>query len=142
MIVVERDPRDVFILNKYTWKAKKNNEIPIPTEVNLFCNYYDKMRQSEIKTDSSKVLRIKFEDLIYNYDKTLKIIMNFLNFTDKDHINKKNRFNPDISILNTQLFNKEIYKEEVKIIEKKLSKYLYKFSYQLNNDIEKTVEFE
>ena len=100
------------------------------------------MRESELTTDSNKVYRGKFEELIYNYDEEIGKITKFLGFTKKDHINKKSRFNPDISIKNTQLFRKEEYNEETKIIEKELKKYLYDFPYEINNDVKKTVEFE
>lgn len=141
VIVVERDPRDVFILNKYIWPQKQYC-VPMPKEVNAFCDYYKRMRESEIKTDSKKVLRVRFENLIYNYDKELERIKKFLNFKDSDHLYKKTRLNPDISIKNTQLFNDKKYKNEIGIIEKKLKKYLYDFPYELNNDVKDTVEFE
>ena len=141
VIVVERDPRDVFILNKYIW-PEKGITVPMPKDVETFCEFYKKMRESEIECNSNKVLRIKFEDLIYNYDKELDKIMKFLGFTSKDHVNKKNRFNPDISIKNTQLFRKEEYREEIKKIEKKLKKYLYDFPTEISNDVKDTVEFE
>lgn len=141
VIVVERDPRDVFILNKYIWREKKIN-VPFPLDAKEFCEFYKKMRESEKECTSNKVLRVKFEDLIYNYDSELNKIIRFLGFSDKEHINKKSRFNPDISIKNTQLFRKEEYKEECKIIEKELNKYLYEFPYEINNDVKETVEFE
>lgn len=141
VIVVERDPRDVFILNKYIW-GEKQIGVPFPTDVNEFCEYYKGMRESEKETNSNKVLRVKFEDLIYKYDDTLNKIMHFLEFSTEDHINKKKRFNPEISIKNTQLFRKEIYKKEVEVIEEKLQKYLYDFPYEINNDVNNTVEFE
>lgn len=141
VIVVERDPRDVFVLNKYIWNDK-GISVPFPIEVNDFCEFYQKMRESEKKTNSNKVLRVKFEDLIYNYDKELVKIMQFLNFKESDHVNKKTRFNPEISIKNTQIFRKEEYQEEINIIEEKLEKYLYKFPKEINNDIKNTVEFE
>ena len=100
------------------------------------------MRESEKECISKKVLRIKFEDLIYNYDKELKKIEKFLNFKKEEHINPKSRFNPEISIKNTQLFNKKEYIKEVKIIEKELSNYLYDFPYEIKNDVKETVEFE
>lgn len=141
VIAVERDPRDVFILNKYIWQEKQIC-VPMPLDVHEFCKFYKNMRESELPTDSNKVYRVKFEDLIYNYDEELEKITKFLGFTKKDHINKKTRFNPDISIKNTQLFRKEEYREETKIIEKELKKYLYDFPYEINNDVKKTVEFE
>ena len=139
-IVVERDPRDVYILNKYIW-GEKGISIPMPKEVNKFVEFYKGMRESEIIKDSNKVLRIRFEDLIYNYDSELKKIIKFLGFKESDHINKKTRFNPEISIKNTQLFRKEEYKEEIKIIEENLKDYLYDFKEKIYNNVNETVEF-
>ena len=113
-----------------------------PLEVNEFCNFYKKMRESEKKCNSNKVYRVKFEDLIYDYENKVKEITKFLGFTEKDHVNKKSRFNPDISIKNTQLFRKKEYLEESRIIEEKLKDYLYDFPYEINNDVKETVEFE
>lgn len=141
VIAVERDPRDVFILNKYIW-PERNFTVPMPTDVEAFCEFYQKMRESEKETTSNKVLRVKFEDLVYNYETELEKITKFLSFTSKEHVNKKKRFNPEISIKNTQLFRKEEYQKEIKIIEKKLKKYLYDFPTEINNDVKNTVEFE
>lgn len=141
VIVVERDPRDIFIINKYIWQEKQIC-VPFPLEVNEFCDFYKKMRESEKECNSDKVFRVKFEDLIYNYDNKLKEITKFLGFKKSDHINKKTRFIPELSIKNTQLFRKEEYKEESKVIEEKLKDYLYNFPYEINNDVKNTVEFE
>ena len=141
VIVVERDPRDVFVLNKYIWNVK-GISVPFPLEVNSFCEFYRKMRESEKETASNKILRVKFENLIYNYDDELARIMKFLGFKERDHINKKKRFNPEISIKNTQIFRNDEYQDEIKIIETKLEKYLYKFPKEIINDVKSTVEFE
>lgn len=141
-IVVERDPRDVFILNKYIWDSK-NISVPFPKDVKEFCRFYRGMRESERIKESNKILRIKFEDLIYNYEKTVEVVSNFIGFEKKLHVAPKTRFIPEISIKNTQLFNgKKEYKKEVKIIEKELKEYLYDFPYLLENNIENTVEFD
>lgn len=141
VVVVERDPRDVFIINKYIWQ-KKGLSIPMPLEVNEFCAFYKKMRESEQISNSKKILRIKFEDLIYNYEKTLEKIKNYMNFAEKDHTNKFEKFDPKLSIKNTQLFSNNNYLKEIKIIEEKLSNYLYEFPYKLCNSIEETLEFD
>lgn len=140
-IVVERDPRDVFIINKYIW-PERGISVPFPTDAKEFCKFYKNMRESEKECNSNKVLRVKFEDLIYNYDEEIKRISKFLGFKEEDHIKKKRRFNPEISIKNTQLFRKTEYQKEIEIIEKELSKYLYVFPYEINNDVKDTVEFE
>lgn len=141
VIVVSRDPRDVFILNKYIWQ-EKNLCIPFPLDASEFCEFYKNMRESEHTCDSNKILRINFEDLIYNYDKELGKITKFIGFKSQDHICKRTRFNPDVSIKNTQVFRKNEYKDEIKIIEKKLKNYLYQFPYEIDNEVKNTVEFE
>lgn len=141
VIVVERDPRDVYILNKYIW-PKKNLRLPFPLDIDDFCDFYDKMRKTEKKTKSDSVLRLKFEDLIYNYETTLAKIKTFLEFKNDEHIYKLKKFDPQKSIINTQLFRNKEYEKEIKIIEEKLEKYLYKFPYELQNDVQNTVEFD
>lgn len=140
VVVVERDPRDVYILNTYSWR-KKQLEVPFPTDVHMFCKYYRDMRESEIKKESSKVLRVKFEDLIYQYENTVEKIRNHMKFESSDHIHKKTRFNPEISIANTQLFHGKKYAEEISVIESELSEYLYPFPYKINNSQENSIEF-
>lgn len=129
VIVVERDPRDVFLSNKYIW-SQKDDTVPFSRDVKEFCKQYKMIRVMEKKSNSSKILRIKFEDLIYKYDETKNIIMKFLGYTEKDHLLPKSKFNPDVSIKNTQLFKNEKYKKEARYIEKELFEYLYEFPLQ------------
>lgn len=141
VIVVQRDPRDVFFTNKYVWN-KKGCQIPVPTDVYQFCSFYKSMRQSEKKTCSEKVLRINFEDLVYKYDETVKIFEEFIGFDESEHEKKFSRFTPELSIRNTQVFRNTNFKDENEIIEAKLKEYLYDFPYNLKNDISHTIEFE
>ena len=141
VVVVQRDPRDVFFINKYVW-VNKGCQIPVPTDVYQFCDFYEKMRKSEKKTYSEKVLRINFEDLIYKYNETVKKFEDFIGFTDNDHERKFSRFNPDLSIRNTQVFRNDNFIKENMIIEGKLTKYLYDFPKNMDNNISNTIEFE
>lgn len=134
-IVVSRDPRDVFISNKYIYN-KQGVGVPYPTDVNAFCDYYKRMRLSEKGSNSDQIIRINFEDLIYKYDETLEMIINRTGLSSSDHLRKKENFNPEISIRNTQIFTgNELYSEEVRIIEEKLSEYLYDFPFERKTDL-------
>lgn len=136
--VVDRDPRDVFILNKYVW-AKDNQQIPYPNDVKIFCSCYRKLRQLEKETNSANIMRVHFEDLIYDYDDTVKSILGMLDLNESDHIGKLKKFNPEISIHNTQVFRcKPEYIEEVKIIEEELKEFLYAFPYENKIDLTKS----
>lgn len=125
VIVVKRDPRDIFFLNKYVWD-KKNIRIPIPLEKESFCDYYEKMMLSFKNIKDKKVLYINFEDLVYNYDDAVLKIERLCKLDDCNHVYKKNYLNPDISINNTNIY-RDYYVEEREYISRRLSEYLYDF---------------
>lgn len=121
-IVVERDPRDTWIMSC----VKKISFIPHDNLQDFIIWYRENNKQSIIVEDES-VLRIKFEDIIYRYRETVDLIKSFT--TLENHIFPKQKFNPNISINNTQLVLKyPEYKDDIKIIEKELSEFLYDFS--------------
>ncbi len=130
VIVVERDPRDVFIQNKYFY-TKAHVEIPYPQDVKEFCKFYRQIREMEKPCDHPDVLRIHFEELIYEYEKTVKKVREFLGVSEKEHTRKKEFFKPEVSINNTQIFalNAE-YQKEADYIQKHLPEYLYDYPYQ------------
>lgn len=133
VFVVERDPRDVFISNKYYW-CKIGEVVPYPTDVEAFCRYYKSLRKMEAKAESDRICRIKFEDLIYNYDKTVDVIFDKLGWDKKTHTARKTKFNPDKSIYNTQLYLKdEKFKAEAEIISKELNEYIYDFPCEIEH---------
>ena len=127
-IVITRDPRDVFISNKYYWYPKECG-IPFPLDVHEFCRYYKDLRKLEnLRNSNISTLEINFEDLVLNYNDTLKKIEDYLGLQDVEHINKLKHFNPKKSINNLQIFNrKKEYKIEASIIEEELKEYLYPF---------------
>ena len=81
-----------------------------------------------------RICRIKFEDLIYNYDETVGGIFDKLGWDRKAHTAPKTKFNPQKSIFNTQLFlkNKE-FKAECDYIAEERKEYLYSFPYEINH---------
>ena len=133
VFVIERDPRDVFISNKYYW-SKNDAVVPYPTDVHAFCKYYKSLRKMEKKTDCDRVCRIRFEDLIYNYDETVDLIFKKLGWDRSTHTAAKTKFIPEKSIFNTQVFTKdEKFQAEADIIAKELGEYLYDFPYAIDH---------
>lgn len=128
VIVVDRDPRDVFLLNKYYWMPA-DVPIPYPTDAAAFCEYYKGVRRSERMIEDPRVMRLYFEDLIYRYDETIGKIYDFLDVDPQQHTaRKKTKLCPEVSINNTQIFaKKEAYQKEAEIIREGLSDYLYDF---------------
>ena len=127
VIVVERDPRDVFILNKYLWFPKQN-AVPYPLDAKDFALFYKHMRMAERIQEDDRILRIYFEDLVYRYDQTVEKIMAFVGCEPAQHVRKKERLNPSVSIKNTQLFRiHDTYASEASVIAAELPEYLYDF---------------
>lgn len=131
VFVVERDPRDMFLMNKYVY-AKRNDQVPYPTDVYEFCDCYRRLREMEKLCQNEHIYRFKFEDFIYKYDETVARVQQILSAEGQvpAHVLKRQCFNPEKSINNTQVFyNNDAYAEETKVIENLLGDFLYEFPY-------------
>lgn len=121
-VVIDRDPRDLFLSGKYS--KDPNYKFTPRFDVKQFVIYYKNIRKHRKSND--RILRLNFEDLIYNYDETVSIIEKFLNLSA--HTGKKTIFNPARSINNTQLIR--LHPEDIRniqYIERELSEFLYHF---------------
>lgn len=124
IIIVDRDPRDIFILEKYFWK-----DGIIPTDVIDFCKWFKYTRNNRnLEVDNKNVFFVKFEDIIYNYETTVLQIEKWLDLESSNHVNKFKYLNPNISKNNTKLWEKiKLDLDEIRYIETELSEYLYEF---------------
>lgn len=126
-VVIDRDPRDLFLAGKYT--KDPNFKFSPKEDVEEFIIYYRNMRR-KISKSNDRVLRMRFEDLIYNYDESITKLEEFLHLGT--HVRPKEMFNPSRSINNTQLVR--LHPEDIdniKRIEEELAEFLYPFeSYQ------------
>ena len=126
-IVVERDPRDLYILEKFVWKGTV-----IPTEnAEVFCKWYKYTRahRSYETFNPEHALLIQFEDLIYKYDEATKVLRDFLGLEEEKHIAPLSKLDPSRSIKNTRLWEKYDIGEELSYIENELKDYLYDYSF-------------
>ena len=125
VIVVERDPRDLYILEKCEWKGTI-----IPTQdAETFCKWY-KYTRAHRKTevfDPQKVMLLQFEDLIYKYDETTEKLKAWLGLDNDTHIYGKEKFDPQVSIKNTRTWEKYDVGNDLQIIESELKEYLYRY---------------
>lgn len=121
-IVVRRDPRDTFILiNELGGKNK-----PVPKDVKNFIEFYRKTIADTIIDDDDSLLSLQFEDLIYNYERTVTKVESFLGI--EKHKYKFRFFDPQKSINNTQLVKLyPKYTEKIKEIEEELKPYIFSF---------------
>ena len=125
VIVVDRDPRDVWVLEKYVWK---DGVIP-HEDVETFCKWFKytrKHRETE-NLHTGNITFVQFEDLIFHYDETVSSLEKWIGFNPRDHIRPRTRLNPDKSIKNTQTWLRvnDVPMEEIHYIENELNQYLY-----------------
>ncbi len=132
-IAVRRDPRDSYILAKRVY----NSSIPIPvSSVNDFIVYYRKIVQNTYIFDNPAILNIQYEDLIYSYEETKNRIEKFLGISHHDY--PKSKFNPAVSVNNTQLFKKYSgFEKDIKEIEAALPTSLFHFESKTQFEAEK-----
>lgn len=123
VIIVDRDPRDLYLLNKIYWK-----EGWIPShDVELYVKWFKGIRKDKINYNGGNSINIMFEELIYNYENTVKKIIEFLGIDECNHINKLKKFNPEKSIKNCRLWeNEKQYTDDIKYIEQNLKEYCFK----------------
>lgn len=134
VFVVERDPRDVFLINKYVC-AQRGGMVPYPTEAAAFARAYRELRAIEKPAAGPQIHRLYFEDLVYHYEETSAQIRDILGVSDAEHTRRRTRFDPAKSIRNTQLFlRNERWRREVEPIAECLEDFLYAFPYEYQYD--------
>ena len=125
VFVVDRDPRDLYVICKYFLKT---SAIPCYNH-EVFCKWYKWTRhQYTIDDDPSFVHRIQFEDLIYNYNETRIKIANICGLDLSKCDNLGVFFDPSKSINNTQVWYRyPKSKKEIEYIQHELSEYCFDF---------------
>lgn len=123
VFIVDRDPRDVYILEKYYWRDGM-----CPIDVDLFCKWFKYARESGcgIPKNTSNIIKLQFEDFVYHYEETVKQVEMITGLKSENHKYKYKKLNPKKSVHNTQLWRKHP-DENIKIIEERLVEYLYSF---------------
>lgn len=137
IIIVQRDPRDVYSSN-----FVRNGAFVPDFEVNRHWNLklgvtgagnIDTFIQRQLaqftkvnsEFDDDRVLRILFEDLVLDYELTLKKIYDFLDETPEIHIKKGEFFKPELSSRNIGLWKKMTDQTVISKIESALKPYCY-----------------
>lgn len=124
VIVVDRDPRDLYIHHEIHGDHALPKHDPYK-----FCVYYRDIRKRQCETAPNEVLYVSFEDMILNYDIMVKKVMGFVGINSIHHIAPKTHFIPEKSIQGTQLWKRyPQYIDAVKIIEQELPDYLYNYT--------------
>lgn len=126
-IVVDRDPRDNYVFANTKLVGKLPHFMPIQP-VEDFVKYYRALRDNQpYKEKEERVLSIKFEDMVYHYDETTRVIRDFLHLPDNP--NPKSVFDPAISMPNTQVWKRfPQFAKDIEYIEKELPEYLFDYT--------------
>ena len=126
VIIVDRDPRDVYIdIRK---RQKRDKEIPpIPVNPKDYVKYWRALRESERKVQLPKqVLRIQYEDLFCKYEETVALIEGFCGFTPEQHKYPGQFFNLSTArVFINQYKTDTKWETSIKYIENNLQEYLY-----------------
>lgn len=138
-IVVIRDPRDTFVSglsngfqNKEDLKlTPKNNDGHSLSSVgsnNLeaFISRTNLLYKNLKKNSHDKILIIRFEDLVLNYDETKKNIEHFLCINEKNHIDKFKNFDPLKSKENLMIWKKFSNQKAMDKIRNELNNFEFK----------------
>ncbi|HHN8407655.1 TPA: hypothetical protein ACRRX0_002393 [Morganella morganii] len=120
VIIVDRDPRDLYILNEALWKEKW-----IPSDnLDNYIEWFQILRKD--KTENENIIYLQFEDFIYNYDSTIRTVCDFCNIDIANHQWKNKYFDPSISIKNTNLVERfPQFKDDANIIKNRLMQFCY-----------------
>ncbi len=129
-IIIDRDPRDLYVCNKAIWGSRY---IPVG-DVDTFITWYSLSRKG-VKNQNyraDQVLFMSFESLIFEYESSLQKIRNFIGLEDNEHILKGKYFIPNLSARNTMVYTQ--YPSLAKDIDKitiELQEYCYPFPQHL-----------
>ena len=124
-VVVDRDPRDNYVFSRTRLMGK--NHFMATECVEDFVKYYRALRDEQpYKNGDERVLRIQFEDMVYEYEKTTALLRTFLDLPDNPA--PKTIFVPEMSIANTQVWKRyPQFQADIECIERELEDYLYDF---------------
>jgi len=140
-VVVWRDPRDIYV------STKKGDAFSPDFETSQSIGSYHKsftlsdnindfiMREKILLnkcsfTDSSRILNLKFEDIVYNFEESIEKLSKFLdiNFQDISYLKKAIKIKK--SKANIGLWKKYKNKSEMDLIKRELSQYMSFFNYE------------
>lgn len=113
-IVVDRDPRDIYAAAQFMCPGQPdylNRYLKIcgAHDVNIFIKRFLEYRKNVVI--SPNVLRLKYEDLIFNYEENLLHIFNFLKVDQHRHHHKMKFFSPQRSMINVGLWKSSKYRK-------------------------------
>lgn len=130
IIIVDRDPRDLYALDQHIWSKNRfrKSEIHFPKDTKEFAREWENTLINKFENPNAMI--VHFEDLIYDYENSVNRIELFLGLNKERHKMAKRYFNPNDSIENTQVFRvNKSWEKEAETIAELLPNLLYDFPY-------------
>lgn len=128
VFVVDRDPRDIYVLEKVYYPIKYGSYNNDTAEV--FCKKFKYIRESgnpNLST-SEHIHYLQFEDFLFNYDKIVTEVEGATGLKPENHVNQFQYLNPLRSIINVQTWLEQPgLASDIQYIESELEEYLYPF---------------
>ncbi len=119
-IHVIRDPRDVYAnairFNDYGW---------LPLNVDNFISWYKDKVVHKMSFEHERMLHIRFEDFVVNYDDTAKKINEFVGLNRENQRYYKQCFVPELSIKNVGIYKNYENQKIMQQIKRELGEYCY-----------------
>lgn len=125
LIVVDRDPRDIytelcrggFLIGDQMMKSR---------DPMMYVSWHNGWRRNrEQLYGNDDILQLKFEDIILNYDQTVKIIEKFLKLDERDHVDIGKYLDVSKSKKNIGIWKDFLNNEEIKVFDEYLKQYYY-----------------
>lgn len=127
-IIIERDPRDIYVQSRNLISEGKKIDMSIMGDtLEGFINRYKYLRSTCKVINDSRIMNIKFEQLILNYSTEIPRILKFLNESEENHVLKNVFLKPEISKNNIGLWRGFKDQNEIRLIEKHLKDYCYHY---------------
>jgi len=117
-ILVDRDPRDCYVDGLWYRPVA----LPVNEFIKRFRLYRRKAHQHE---DPPQILRLQFEDLVMDYDRTVKRVLDFLGEGPSVHVQPRRYFDPSISCKNVGKWKNYEKPAEIERIYRELKEFCY-----------------
>lgn len=124
-IIIDRDPRDIYLAAwNYTNKdGSKGWKATLGKDVADFVQRFRLYRKNVDKTAHPDILRVTFEDLILDYDRTVNTLYGFLEIDPSVHTKKRECFDPTISGAGVGMWKNSRRQSEIDYIHEHLNEY-------------------
>ena len=123
MIIVDRDPRDMYVDDIVNWGGGFSDDVASAKMGEQYVLKHKAMHRSICESD--KVLYLRFEDVVCDYENSVRRICDFLGFSIEDHVKQRTFLIPEQSAKNVGIWRQhyEKFKDAIDVIEEKLTEY-------------------